>query len=90
MLALWLVPIVSLALAPRAESAGYQDLANGLGIGCFATIIGVGVLHLVYARRRMAPGLVRIERGTITLGRFEPAAIEQLDAEAKRVADGSK
>ncbi len=89
MLALWLAPIVLLVLAPRAESAGHQDLGNALGIGFFATIIGVGVFHLAYARRRMAPGLVRIEHGTITLGRFEPAVIAELEVEAKRATVGT-
>lgn len=89
MVALWLLPIGCLALAPRAESAGYQDLASGLAMGFLATIIGVGVFHLAWARRRTAPGLVRIEQGTITLGRFEPGAIAQLEAESKRATAGS-
>jgi hypothetical protein len=81
MIAMWFVPISSIV---AAAFVGREDLAGVLGIASFVTIPVCGAVHWFYGRRRMAPGLVRIDRETITLGRFDPAAIEQLRAEAEQ------
>jgi hypothetical protein len=75
----WAVPTLSLACALLAPASLGR---NGARI-TFPAVIVAGIFHLAYGVRRMAPSLVRIEKGMITLGRFNRAVCDALEAEVK-------
>lgn len=76
----WLVVPAMMCGAWRTDTTGDHALAGALGITSFALILLNGAVHWFYARKRMAPGLVKILRGRITLGRFDGETLVALRA----------